>query len=125
MPDEQDAAEALDDDELSTDELGDAGEGWEPPDRPPGVQAYGAAGGEPHATESVIARAAREEPEELPDDIDADGNEVQVEGEEWGDDQPAEVAALHAVDEGLGDFDSDVDDPDLEAAWETDPEVDR
>ena len=119
MPDEQDAAEALDDEELSTDELGDAGEGWEPPDRPPGVQAYGAAGGEPHATEGVIARQAREEPEELP------GDEFALEGEEWGDDQPAEVAALHAVDEGLADFDSDVDDPDLEAAWETDPEVER
>lgn len=57
MQDEQDRAEALDDDK-----------GGDPaPDRPPGAQAYGAAGAEPHATESVVARAAREEPDPTTD----------------------------------------------------------
>ena len=102
MPDEQDRAEALDDDEL----------GEMPPDKPLGAQAYGAAGAEPHADESVRRRAAREEPDEL---------------DPWADDTggPAEAAAVHMIDEELEDFDSSVDDPELEAAWETDPEVER
>ncbi len=120
MPDEQDAAEALDDDELSTDALGDAGDGWEPPDRLMGAEAYGAAGADPGAPEGVIAREAREEPEERPGD-----DEDQLEAEDRNDDRPAEVAAMHDVDEGLADFDSEVDDPALEAAWELDPEVER
>lgn len=61
MQDEQDRAEALDDDK-----------GGDPaPDKPPGAQAYGAAGAEPHAVESVARRAAREEPDVLPVDPDA------------------------------------------------------
>ena|SRR5699024_4170122 len=60
MQDEQDRAESLDDDK-----------GGDPaPDRPPGAQAYGAAGAEPHAVESVASRAAREEPDVLPVDPD-------------------------------------------------------
>lgn len=61
MQDEQDRAEALDDDK-----------GGDPaPDKPPGAQAYGAAGAEPHAVESVASRAAREEPDVLPVDPEA------------------------------------------------------
>lgn len=65
MQDEQDRAEALDDDK-----------GGDPaPDKPPGAQAYGAAGAEPHATESVAARAAREEPDVLPEDPEREVDE--------------------------------------------------
>ncbi len=56
MADEQDQAEALDEDKL----------GEFPPDKPLGKDAYGAAGAEPHADENVVARAAREEPEDVP-----------------------------------------------------------
>ncbi|MGI8755078.1 MAG: hypothetical protein ACR2MB_04300 [Acidimicrobiales bacterium] len=38
---------------------------------------------------------------------------------------PAEEAAMHVVDETLGGFDSEVDDPELAAAYEIDPEVER
>jgi hypothetical protein len=129
MADEQDRAEALDEDEL----------GEFPPEKPLGAQAYGAAGAEPHAPESVVARAAREEPEEVPDAVDPDDvRDVEVLSEEdiaGGDSTirdvateksaavPAEEAAMHVVDEGLADFDSEVDDPQLEAAYEIDPEV--
>ena len=37
----------------------------------------------------------------------------------------AEEAAMHVFDESLGGFDSEVDDPDLAAANEFDPEVER
>lgn len=57
MADEQNQAEALDEDKLG---------GEFPPDKPLGKDAYGAAGAEPHADENVVARAAREEPEEVP-----------------------------------------------------------
>lgn len=36
-----------------------------------------------------------------------------------------EESAVHAIDETLGGFDSEVDDPALEDAWELDPEVER
>lgn len=35
---------------------------------------------------------------------------------------PAEVAAMHLIDESAGGFDSEVDDPALAAAYEIDPE---
>lgn len=38
---------------------------------------------------------------------------------------PPEETAVHAFDEALGGFDSEVDDPELEEAWELDPEVER
>ena len=56
MADPQDRAEALDDD----------AEPMVAPDRPPGVQAYGAAGTDPPTSEPVARRAAREEPEPVP-----------------------------------------------------------
>ena len=37
----------------------------------------------------------------------------------------AEEVAVHAIDESLGGFDSEVDDPQLEEAYEIDPEVER
>ena len=128
MADEQDRAEVLDEDEL----------GDFPPEKPLGAQAYGAAGAEPHAPESVVARAAREEPEVVPvadpDEVDpiavldvddplAGDPSTRDVATEKSATVPAEEAAMHVVDEGLADFDSDVDDPELEAAWETDPEV--
>ncbi len=131
MADEQDRAEALDEDKL----------GEMPPEHPPGAQAYGAAGAEPHATESVIARAARENPEERPSLDGALMNEAReilsVDDPTGGDPSlrdtaaeksatlSAEESAMHVVDESLGGFDSEVDDPELEAAYEIDPEVDR
>lgn len=36
-----------------------------------------------------------------------------------------EEGAVHAFDEVLAGFDSEVDDPALEEAWELDPEVER
>lgn len=124
MGDEQDAAEAFDDDELGrSDADDDGGETWIAPDHLVGAEAYGAAGADPGAPEGVIAREAREVPE---DDGDGDlDDQVRLDGEDWDDDAPAEVSAMHAVNEDLGDFDSDVDDPALEAAWELDPEVER
>jgi hypothetical protein len=120
MSDEQDQAEAIDPDELGDDPAANF-----PPDKPPGAQAYGAAGAEPHADEPVASRAAREEPEAFEvDQQDAD-DIVDTASDEDPDARPAEEAAMHILDEGLADFDSEVDDPALEAAWETDPEVDR
>lgn len=95
MADEQDTAEQLDEDEV---------EGTYPPDKLLGAQAYGAAGAEPHAVESVAARAAREEPEEgagvssdqQPIGTDFEGGMVQDREAP----APAEEAALH-VDEGI------------------------
>ncbi len=47
-------------------------------------------------------------------------------GDEYPSDRPtAEETAVHPFDESLGGFDSEVDDPDLEAAYEIDPEVER
>ena len=37
----------------------------------------------------------------------------------------AEETAVHTFDESLGGFDSEVDDPELEEAYEIDPEVER
>ncbi|CAN5697327.1 hypothetical protein BH10ACT1_BH10ACT1_23530 [soil metagenome] len=132
MADAQDRANALDDDELG---------GEYPPDKLMGAEAYGEAGAEPGAPEDVAKRAAREEPEERPGDpyllIGEDGVVLAPDDAFAGDPSlrdvvqereapvPAEEAALHVIDEGLGDFDSDVDDPVLEAAWELDPEVER
>jgi hypothetical protein len=59
MTDEQDRSEALDDDKLEDLAF--------PPDKPIGVQAYGAAGTDPPVGESVAARAAREEPDWIAD----------------------------------------------------------
>ncbi|HWJ63986.1 MAG TPA: hypothetical protein VNS19_18585 [Acidimicrobiales bacterium] len=122
MSDAQDRAEALDDDKVG---------GEFPPDHLVGAEAYGAAGADPGAPESVERRAAREEPEErpgdrpeslgYPDEEDVVDDSVQ----EHEAPRPAEEAAVHAIDEGLGGFDSEVDDPELEEAWETDPEVER
>src|SRR3954465_9943606 len=50
MSDEQDQAEAIDPDELGDDPAANF-----PPEKPPGAQAYGAAGAEPHADEPVAA----------------------------------------------------------------------
>ena len=44
---------------------------------------------------------------------------------EKGDTRTAEESAMHLVNEELPDFDSEVDDPALERAWELDPEVER
>lgn len=131
MADAQDKAEALDDDELT---------GEFPPDKLMGAEAYGAAGADPGAPESVARRAAREEPEErpLPPAAAASDPTVAVRSEEddfSGDETlrdvvqereapaPAEEAAMHAVDEPA--FDSSVDEPVLAAAHEIDPEPER
>jgi hypothetical protein len=122
MSDGQDRAEALDDDKFG---------GEFPPDHLVGAQAYGAAGTDPGAPESVEQRAAREAPEERPGDRpeptgypDEEGS-VEATVQDMEAPIAAEDAAVHVVDEGLGGFDSEVDDPDLEEAWEVDPEVDR
>lgn len=132
MANEQDQAEALDEDKL----------GEFPPEKPPGAQDYGAAGAEPHAGESVARRAAREEPEEVPleplpttgdpdvavladDDPTAGDPTTRDVAQEKAATRPAEEAALNVVDADAGDFDSTVDEPELAAAFEFDPEVDR
>lgn len=90
MARDQDDAERLDDDAL---------DGEYPPDKLLGAQTYGAAGAEPHAVESVAARAAREEPEEgagPPSDQQPIGTDF--EGGMAQDREapvPAEEAALH------------------------------
>lgn len=138
MADAQDRAEALDDDELG---------GEFPPDKLLGAEAYGEAGAEPGAPESVVKRAAREEPEERPlDPLPTVGDGTPIDpatgprdptddfgGQEDLRDvvqereapQAAEEAAIHAIDETAGGFDSEVDDPELAAAHEFDPEPDR
>lgn len=116
MSDPQDQAEALDRDKVGDDF---------PPDKPPGAQAYGAAGAEPHADEPVAARAAREEPDvvdagQAGDDLDDGAMTQEAEAP-----VAAEEAALHAVDvAGEATLDATVDDPELAAAHELDPEVD-
>ncbi|MEZ5179424.1 MAG: hypothetical protein R2746_14420 [Acidimicrobiales bacterium] len=97
MAEEQDRAEQLDDDKF---------DGGFPPDKLLGAQAYGAAGAEPHAVESVAARAAREEPEEGAGPPSDDGRPM---GTDVTDDVvqeleaplDAEDAAMH-VDQGIG-----------------------
>jgi hypothetical protein len=134
MADEQDQAENLDDDEL---------DGAYPPDHTLGIRdAVSDAGTEPGAPESVADRAAREEPEEIPtEDYRTVGDPEEIvldEGDVFAGDMtlrdvvqereapvPAEEDAIHVVDEDLGGFESDVDDPQLEAAWELDPEPER
>jgi hypothetical protein len=126
MADEQDRAEALDDDKI----------GEPAPDHLLGAQAYGAAGAEPHAVESVAARAGREEPEDLPLDplptaSTAEGplsEEDIVSGDETLRDVaqereapiPAEEAALHVVAEDG--FEVPPDEAIVDAVLEADPE---
>lgn len=117
MTDGQDRAEALDDDKIG---------GEFPPDHLIGAEAYGEAGAEPGAPESVERRAAREEPEQRPEPTGEPGeDEIDDTVQEHEAPRPAEEAAVHVVDESLGGFDSEVDDPELEEAWELDPEVER
>lgn len=138
MGDAQDRAVNLDDDQLG---------GEFPPDKLLGAEAYGEAGAEPGAPESVVKRAAREEPEERPleplpttsdegaldpatgplDPTDDFGGQEDLRDvvQEREAPQAAEEAAIHAIDEGAGGFDSEVDDPELAAAHEIDPEPDR
>lgn len=133
MVDAQDRAEGLDDDEL---------DGEFPPDKLIGAEAYGEAGAEPGAPEDVAKRAAREEPEEVPlerpgtegdldamvldpdDDFGGDPSQRDVVQEREAP-MAAEVAAIHVIDEDMGGFDSEVDDPELAAAHEIDPEPER
>lgn len=113
MADEQDQAETLDDDEL---------EGAYPPDRPLGMpDAVSEAGTDPGAPESLADRVAREEPEVMPSEDAVEGDVVQ----EREAPVAAEVAAINVVDEDLGGFLSDVDDPALEAAYDIDPQPER
>ncbi len=133
MADAQDRAEALDDDELG---------GEFPPDQLLGAEAYGEAGAEPGAPESVAKRAAREEPEERPLDTPPTAGEVDevvlAPDDDFAGDPtlrdvvqereapvPAEEAAIHVIDEGLDGFDSEVDDVALAEAHEYDPEPER
>lgn len=133
MADAQDKAESLDDDKVGSDF---------PPDKLLGAEAYGEAGAEPGAPESVVKRSAREEPEELPlqpppTQSDPDGGALAV-GDDFSGDPSlretvqeaeapvaAEEAAMHVIDESLGGFDSEVDDPELAAAHEIDPQPER
>jgi len=123
MSDPQDQAESLDEDKIG---------GEYPPDKLWGAEAYGAAGTDPGAPEIVERRAAREEPEQRPepqgypgDDDIRSLDDVDDAVQEHEAPIPAEEAAVHAIDEGLGGFDSEVDDPALEAAYEIDPDVQR
>ncbi|HRW36103.1 MAG TPA: hypothetical protein P5254_00285 [Aquihabitans sp.] len=110
MSDAQDRAEALDDDRFT---------GEFPPDQLIGAEAYGAAGADPGAPEGVIARAAREEPEVVPQDAadepyspdDLAGSGGSVEGSVQDLEAPldAEDAAMHLVDDPV--FDDDDDEP--------------
>ncbi|CAN5261892.1 hypothetical protein BH20ACT3_BH20ACT3_04320 [soil metagenome] len=132
MADEQDQAETLDEDKISE----------FPPEKPPGAQAYGAAGTDPLVGESVAQRAGREEPEEVPldplptvgdpddpvlaeDDAVAGDATTRDVAREKAVVTPAEEAALHVVDADAPGFDSTVDEPALADAHELDPEVDR
>lgn len=95
MPDEQDHAEELDDEAT----------GAPAPDHLMGAQAYGAAGVEPHAGESVAQRAAREEPEpklgdEGPLDDGEDDPTLHDVATEREAPIPSELAAMHLVDDG-------------------------
>lgn len=111
MSDAQDRAEALDDDKVGGDF---------PPDHLLGAQAYGAAGADPGAPESVIARAAREEPEERPGDASFDpeaerglageGGSVEQTAQDLEAPRAAEDAAMHLVDDPVFD-DDDLEPP--------------
>lgn len=133
MADAQDKSESLDDDKIGDDF---------PPDEPLGADAYGEAGAEPGAPESVVRRSAREEPEELPLQPLATRSDPELgalaDGDDFSGDASlretvqeaeapvaAEEAAMHVVDESLGGFDSEVDDPELAAAYEIDPQPER
>lgn len=134
MADEQDQAEALDDDEL---------DGAYPPDRTLGVaDAVSEAGTDPGAPESLAERMTREEPEQAPSEpVMAAGDPetgMLAEGDVFTGDAtlrdvvqereapaPAEVEAINVIDDDMDGFISDVDDPDLEAAYEIDPEPER
>lgn len=91
MVDEQDRAEMLDDD----------AQPMVAPDKPPGAQAYGAAGAEPHAVESVARRAAREEPELWETRSPGSGAEEPPPDDDFATERaappPAEVAAMQVV----------------------------
>ena len=68
-----------------------------------GAEAYGEAGAEPGAPESVERRAAREEPEQQPEPQGyPDDDEIDDTVQEHEAPIPAEVAAVHAIDESLG-----------------------
>lgn len=111
MSDPQDRAEALDDDRFA---------GEFPPDKLLGAQAYGAAGTDPGAPESVAARAAREEPEVLPedpasdpyelDDLAGDGGSVETTVQDREAPLDAEDAAMHLIDDPVFD-DDDLEPP--------------
>jgi len=134
MADEQDQAEAVDDDEL---------DGAYPPDRTLGIpDAVSEAGTDPGAPESVVDRMAREEPETVPSETLPTASDpdavVLADGDVFTGDPtlrdvvqereapvPAEVDAIHVVDEGMNGFMSDVDDPALEAAYDIDPQPER
>lgn len=101
MADEQDQAEETDDEAI----------GAPAPDHLRGAQAFGAAGVEPHAGESVAQRAAREQPEPKlgdegpldPELKDPTLSDVALEREAP---VAAELQAMHLVDEdGLVDDD--------------------
>ncbi|MEZ5137584.1 MAG: hypothetical protein R2702_04610 [Acidimicrobiales bacterium] len=110
MSDAQDRAEALDDDRFT---------GEFPPDHLVGAEAYGAAGADPGAPEGVIARAAREEPEVIPEDaaeepyapdgLAGDGGSVEGSVQDLEAPLDAEDAAMHLVDDPV--FDDDDAEP--------------
>lgn len=104
MSDPQDIAESLDDDKIGGDY---------PPDKLLGAQAYGAAGAEPHATESVVARAAREEPDDLAAALERSSDGIPPEEthpeemvQEREAPRPAEEAALHVTGDSVDDVDA-------------------
>lgn len=117
MTDPQDQAEQLDDDKIG---------GQFPPDTQLGAAAYGAAGTDPPVGESVARRAAREEPEEKPEPtgVPADDDPVDDVAQERSAPIAAEEAAVHPIDPGPA-VESEIDDPELAAAHEIDPPVER
>lgn len=102
MADEQDRAEELDEEAI----------GAPAPDHLMGAEAFGAAGVEPHAGESVARRAARENPEPELGDLGPlqQGAEVDPTLHDFATELeapvPAELAAMHEIDEG-GPLDDD------------------
>jgi hypothetical protein len=118
MSDPQDVAESLDDDKFG---------GGYPPDTLLGAQAYGAAGAEPHATESVVARAAREEPDDLAAALGRDADGIPAEEtdpeeivQEREAPRPAEEAALHIAGDPADDIDAIEAMDDLDAITDED-----
>jgi len=59
------------------------------------------------------------------DDDELDGGPVDGDEPIGADPLPPEEAAIHVIDEAMGGFDSEVDDPELAAAHEIDPEPER